>query len=331
MDPFTHALVGASLAVVISDAPHRRKAALAGALIALLPDADIWLGRAGDPLQEIAWHRHFSHALIMAPLAGWLFAWLGKYIGWKMPIWRSFFLAGFVYASACLLDWCTSYGTWLFWPFINAPSSLGIIAVVDPFFSLLLLTGLAWFLVRNSVRAPALSLLLAVCYLFAGALQQQRAQVVATGLAMERQVDIIEQTVKPTMGNLILWRLVSVDRQGWVRADAVHLGLKTRIYPGEAAPGFDPARLPSGHPLRPLLARYERLNQPLLMKHPEPPLMIGDARFAMLPGSLAPLWGLEITGDEIRFVTRRYQDAQMRQDFLDMLLGRERRHFSGDR
>ena len=55
--------------------------------------------------------------------------------------------------------------------------------------------------------------------------------------------------------------------------------------------------------------------------------MIGDARYAMLPTRLEPLWGVVFDARApeapVRFETLRDPSARTRQRFIDMLLGRE--------
>ena len=67
MDPFSHALLGAASGHAAARS-HRKAAALAGAAGALLPDADVLVPSASDPLLALEYHRHFSHALVISPL-----------------------------------------------------------------------------------------------------------------------------------------------------------------------------------------------------------------------------------------------------------------------
>ena len=64
-----------------------------------------------------------------------------------------------------------------------------------------------------------------------------------------------------------------------------------------------------------------------MVMHPERPEMLGDARFAMLPTRLRPLWGIvptaPNTGYPAQFVTDRSMSGDDRKRFVDMLLGRD--------
>ena len=73
------------------------------------------------------------------------------------------------------------------------------------------------------------------------------------------------------------------------------------------------------------MTRFARFADNLLVHHPTRPAMIGDARFAMLPTTLRPLWGIEpdrTSPAGVRFVTDRSMSQQQRRQFFDMLLGR---------
>lgn len=141
--------------------------------------------------------------------------------------------------------------------------------------------------------------------------------------------------VKPTLGNLVLWRVLTVE-DGVAQVDAVRVGRTTRVYPGERAELLHPTdwqHLPENSRLRRDLERMYRYSDRLLTMHPEgptgaeAPIMIGDVRFAMLPTSAAPLWGIVVSFDqpegETRWENRRTLTPQMRAQFLAMVLNRD--------
>src|SRR5690606_11195734 len=117
----------------------------------------------------------------------------------------------------------------LFWPFSHEPVALSIIAVVDPLFSAILLVAviLAW-CSRRRQRAWW-GLLLALGYLAVAGFQHQRAEQAAIVLAEQRALPITQLEVKPTLGNLLLWRALSVTADRYIQVDGIWLGLETRI------------------------------------------------------------------------------------------------------
>lgn len=329
MDLITQGLAGAALAAAAAPAPQLRRVAVIGAVAGMLPDADILIRSADDPLFNLEYHRHFSHALAFIPIGALLVALaflplLRGRLG-LVPIW-AFAMLGM--ASAGLLDACTSFGTHLLWPFSDARIAWNLIAIVDPLFSLALAAGvvLAWR--SRSAGAARAALALALLYLGLALVQQQRAESALVALAAARGHAIERSEVKPTLGNIILWRGVYLSEDRFHVA-ALRAGVSgVRIYDGGAVPRFD-ARLQSGLPPDSVqardIARFARLSDDYLALHPQRPGVIGDLRYAMLPDSTAPLWGIAIdpaTPDRhVEFVTLRDAGPDVRRRFLAMLRG----------
>jgi membrane-bound metal-dependent hydrolase YbcI (DUF457 family) len=142
MDLLTHGLLGGLVAQTAGRPQERRLAVGIGFLAALLADADILIRSASDPLLVLEYHRQFSHSLLFIPIGALIasaLAW--PFVRRRLPPARIYLYAILGYATAGLLDACTSYGTHLFWPFVDRPVSLSIIAVIDPLFTLILLAG----------------------------------------------------------------------------------------------------------------------------------------------------------------------------------------------
>ena len=331
MDILTHAALGAAAAAAIAPRRETRAAALAGALAGMLPDADILITSSSDPLLNLEFHRHFTHALAFVPVgaavaAGLLRLGLPAYVTFR----RLYAYAFLGYILAVLLDACTSYGTHLLWPFHERTASWSIISVADPVFSLLVMVPLGLAAAKARAGPARVGLVLASLFLALGFVQHQRAKKLAWDLARSRGHEAERLLVKPTMGNLVLWRALYLH-QGRIHVDAVRVGLpgNTRIYAGENAPLLDPRRdpgLPPGSRLRHDVERFAAFADGLAVRHPHRPEFIGDARYAMLPTSLEPLWGIVIDpsapGDAVRFETGRRLTPEIRTRFVEMLLGR---------
>jgi inner membrane protein len=296
-------------------AGHLRPAAATGLCAGLLADADTLIRSSADPLVTLEFHRHFTHALIFVPagaLVAALLLWPLMRRHLTAP--RLYLYAFLGYALSGVLDACTSYGTGLLWPFSDERIAWNIIAIVDPLLTALLAAGLGVAVWRRTAVAARVGLVLALGYLALGALQHERAgrtldDVAASlGHAPERSL------VKPTLGNLLLWRGVYVS-DGELHAHGLHMAPRPRVYTGETAPLAKVSHGPE--------SRFARLAEGWVVRHPRRPRMLGDARFAMLPTSLRPLWGVETRPDgAVDFVTDRRLTPRERQRFLDMLLGR---------
>lgn len=299
-----------------------RAAALTGAVAALSADADIVFGNVDDPIVAQELHRHFTHALIFVPVGAALIAlllyrWMRSVLS---PL--QLYVAAFAgLATAGLLDACTGYGTHLLWPFTDERTALNLVSIIDPLFTLLVATPLTIGLWRNRPAFPLVALLLGGGWLALAAFQQQRVLETATDSFAAQGVTPERILVRPSFGNIVLWRVLSLAEGQW-RADAVHAGwLSHRIYPGESAPAWqleDP--LPEGLSAE-TATRFARLSDDALIAD-EAHGRLGDARFAMLPDSMQPMWGITVDPDgRTRWFTDRSLTPTQRSRFIAMLRG----------
>jgi len=340
MDILTHAVMGAAMAAgVASFRPpaeslalvgRRRVAAGVGALAGLLPDADALIQSGGDALLVLDYHRHFTHALAFVPIGALIAALL------LWPLLRRRISVGLLYLCCLagylphpLLDACTSYGTHLWLPFSQRREAWNLIAVVDPLFTLLLALPLFLFLRRPDSQALRWGLVLGLAYFGLSFFQQQRAETAALALAQARGHAPSQLSVKPSMANLVLWRSLYVH-EGRVQVDAFHLGPTLRHYPGASAPLLDAAgaqRLAAGDARRLQdIERFRLFSDGFLVLDRMRPGLVGDARYAMQPTAIAPIWGLQWrgVGAATEFVSHHDFSPAMRRDFLAMLLGRDK-------
>ncbi|NJN47862.1 MAG: metal-dependent hydrolase [Candidatus Competibacteraceae bacterium] len=169
LDIITQGIAGAVVAQGASRKPHWRTATLIGLLAGLLPDADILINSAEDPLLRLEYHRQFSHALAFIPVGALLIT----LVMWPVVCRRLDFRHIYIYSllgisMGGLLDACTSFGTHLFWPFSDARTAWNLIAVVDPLFTLFLIVPLVLGWQSRERRYPLLAAALASTYLLFG-------------------------------------------------------------------------------------------------------------------------------------------------------------------
>ena len=339
MDPLTHASLGAVAAALFSNRRDAvRTAVVAGALGALAPDLDVLIRSTQDPLLSLEFHRHFSHALLFAPAIGVLVGGLVRWMRRKSdppPEFRWLWIWATVgAATAGLLDACTSYGTHLLWPLSGDRVAWNLVAIVDPVLTLGLLIGLAFVFFRRDFRmGPKIAVgFVAVFFGFAG-WQKSRIETARDALLAERGhvTTAGRMLVKPTLGNLLLWRSL-YEHDGAFFVDAIRVGpfSKARIYEGKSIVAEDGETLAAEFPGKPEVARdierFARFSEGYLVRHPAHPEVIADPRYAMLPNSIQPLWGIRIaeSGSErpIRWENFRRTDPEFREEFLGMLWGR---------
>ncbi len=330
MDIITQGLLGATVAQVGAKPKEVRLASLVGFCAPLVADADALIRSAEDPLLFLENHRHFTHALsfipagaLLASLLLWPF--LRKRLGFK----RIYLYALLGYATAGFLDACTSYGTHLLWPFNDDRIAWSIISIFDPIFSLALIVSIVFGVVKYQPLAAQVGMVFAAGYLSLGAIQHNRAESLAHMEAQQRGHFIERQIVKPTIGNLLLWRSV-YESDGIYYVDAVRVGLpnKGKIFTGSIVQAFDINRdLPQVTGQMMLyhdIQRFELFSDGFLAWHPERPNVLGDVRYSMMPTSIRPLWGIELNleapNEHVTFITHRTISDTERKAFFAMLL-----------
>lgn len=143
MDSLTQAALGAAIGEAMLGKKAGYKAAVAGAIIATIPDLDIVLLPFFDAVQRISIHRGFSHSIVFSLIGAGLLGFALKKMKWAKPfpysrlilfVWLTLF-------THMLLDAFTTYGTQLFLPFSDYRVSFDSINIVDPIYTIPLLIG----------------------------------------------------------------------------------------------------------------------------------------------------------------------------------------------
>lgn len=330
MDPVTHGLIGASASTSIASKEQTRLAALAGAAGAMLPDLDVFIDSASDPLLQLEFHRQFSHSVIFIPVIAFLTTALCWWFVKKELSFKKTYLFSLIgTATAGLADTFTSYGVQLLWPFTDERFAWNLISVFDPLFTLgiIILLGLA--LVKRNPGFSQLVVLWIALYLLFGWSQQQKAKRAAFKLAEQRNHNIQKLTVKPTIANELLWSIRYINNDT-LYADGVRLlpFAKAEIYEGESALLLNWKQKYAtlqGSTLYTDIARFAELSDDVLILYPDSSQVIGDGRYAMLPTSVHPLWGIKIdtlqSDNHVKFKTYRNAGPKIRDKFLNMILG----------
>lgn len=317
MDIVTHAVLGASLAISVAPLRQRRLSAGIGLIAGLLPDADALIQSGDDALLVLDFHRHFTHALAFVPFGALIAALLLWPFLRRRLVFSELYLYSFAgYSLSGVLDACTSYGTHLWLPFSERKEAWNLIAVFDPVFTLLLAIPLLLSWRRPNSMLVRGGLVLALAYLGLGYFQQQRSEGLMQEVALARGHAPARIIVKPTLGNLVLWRSLYVH-DGRVQADAVYAGVTLRHYPGDSAPLMATAEN-AAHASD--IERFRRFSDGMLVTTLHG--FIGDARYAMLPTEVAPIWGIRWdAAGRVEFVTRRDMSPAARARWLSMLMG----------
>jgi inner membrane protein len=293
LDPLTHALTGAltggAVAWGAGAAGLGRRALLLGAAAGLMPDLDVLIRSAEDPLLLIEHHRGFTHSLAFVPVGGAVSAALLRRSAPFRWVWLC---AAVAWLSHALLDASATYGTQLFWPFSRHRVGLDIISIIDPGFTLIVLAGVVA-VARARPRLMQLALILAVLWLAIGFVQRERASAAQLRLAAMRGETIERGAVFPTVGNTIVWRslyrsggMLRMDRirVPWLGASRYAEGPTVAAFRGS----FDDPRA------RRDLARFAWFSDHWLAADPADPTFIGDARYSLTFATYRPVWGIRL-------------------------------------
>ena len=222
MDSLTQIVLGGTVAALAVPATHRRRAAIAGALLGTLPDLDSfplkWAG--ADVVTVVTWHRGPSHSLPVLLLLGWVIWWLLKRSWtpvreaprpWLWAIWLALL-------THPLLDAFTVYGTQLWWPLPFPPTMWSSIFVIDPGYTLALLVAFIAILAVGArpvgKRFLVAGLAISSAYLGWSLLAKQLVEREAQATLAAAWLDDLPRFSVPMPFNTLLWRVVVLTPDG---------------------------------------------------------------------------------------------------------------------
>lgn len=333
MDPLTQGALGAALPSSIRGKGQTRTAAAAGFLAGMAADLDVLIRSPSDGLLFLEYHRQFTHSFVFIPVGGLLVAALFFLVlrrRLRVGFLRLWLFSCLGYATHGLLDAATSYGTQLLWPISDRRFSLSIISVVDPLFTLPLLSLVIVGVARQSGRWARLAMLWGAVYLGFGAYQHHAAKSLAYGLAEDRGHSPVRIEVKPTFANLIVWRSI-YETEGRFYVDAVRPSFGPRTIEGSSIAKLDVAKafpwLDSESQQARDIERFARFSDGFVAQMKDGEARIIDVRYAFLPTEIAPLWSVRLDRSappsaHARYETHRENARENFSALWDMLLSR---------
>ncbi len=330
MDPVTQGAFGTIFAQIMSDKKKFLVGSIVGCLAGLAPDLDIFIRSDSDPLLKLEYHRQFTHSIIFIPI-GALFVTLfsriffRKYLSWG----ETYLFSCFGYATHGLLDACTSYGTQLLWPFSNERISWNYISVVDPFFSIPVILAIIFAIIMKNKLITFFGIFYILIYLTIGAFQENRAEYVGKSIAKFRGHESKNLTVKPSLGNLFLWKTIYED-SGFYYVDAVRLFSKSEYCQGTKIKKLDLlndfSSLNKKSQQYKDIKRFDWFSQGYLGKGIDKNV-ITDVRYSAVPNEVDGLWGIRINPNKphyehIDWVINRSNYKEKWKRFFDLILGK---------
>ena len=223
MDSFTHIVLGGAIGQAFFGRRLGKWAFVIGAVAATVPDLDVFI-HTGNAVNDHLIHRYFSHALLLAPvLAGITTAGFMLRKSLRPHALLIYLLCLIAVFSHIFLDACTSYGTLLLWPFAEQRAALDLVAVVDVFFTGILVAGVIVAWRRKSALAARVALVAALAYLGLAAVQHERALETQQQLIARRgQLDASNPRAIPQLGTTLNFRTLYLSG-GKIFVDAVRV------------------------------------------------------------------------------------------------------------
>ena len=330
MDPISQGTVGAAFAQSTASKNNIIRIGFIGFLAGLAPDLDVLIRSSDDPILFLEYHRQFTHSLFFIPFGSLIVALLIFPLVKRSMGFKTVYLASLLgYATHGLLDACTSYGTQLFWPFSNERVTWNNISIVDPLFTIpvLILIGIAIKMKKKVFSFFSIAWI--VFYLFLGFVQYERALTAANELANERGHNPERLTLKPSFGNLILWKSIYQNNETFY-VDAIRTAQSSTWCLGESIRVFDYQyhlpNLEEESQQKKDIERFRWFSQDYLGYDKERNI-VTDVRYSMIPNQISPMWGLVIdssrgTNEHAIWWTSRSLNQSQIDLFKDMLMGK---------
>ena len=330
MDPVSQGAFGAIFAQTISNKKKLLVGSILGCIAGLAPDLDIFIRSSTDPLLKLEFHRQFTHALVFIPVGAllvtlFLRVLFKNYLSWS----ETYFFCFLGYATHGLLDACTSYGTQLLWPFSDVRISWNNISVIDPFLTIPVIAFVIITVLSKNKLIPFLGISYIFLYLGFGLIQENRAEEVGKSIALMRGHESKRLTVKPSLGNLFLWKTIYEDK-GFYYVDAVRL-FDTKEY----CEGTKIKKLNNSTDFIDLnknsqqyldIKRFDWFSQGYLGVGQSKNIII-DVRYSAVPNEVDGLWGIKIEpskspSEHVEWVVNRSDYKKKWERFFSLLLGR---------
>jgi inner membrane protein len=181
MDTLTHSLLGAVVVRSVFPAQYsahpfsNRQRLLVGAIAGAFPDIDFIAAWVDPMIYLTLWHRSITHSFVMLPLWSLLVGVILSFVLRKRGEWRYLsLLAGVAIISHIASDLITVYGTQVLAPLSTWRASIGTTFIIDPWFTLIVLTGfIAGFKDRLTALSQASLVVLVTYLLLQGGLNQE--------------------------------------------------------------------------------------------------------------------------------------------------------------
>ena len=297
MDPLSQAAVGVAFAQTIIPKNKLIIGTFIALVAALAPDLDVLIKSNDDPLLGLKYHRHFTHSLAFIPLGALIVsAGIYPFAKKKISFKKIFKICLISYGTHGLLDACTSYGTMLMWPLSDARTAWSVISIIDPIFTTCIVGFICLHIVKKVRILGLLCLGFITLYLSLGLIQKYRAEKAIENVVHLRGHKPSHITVKPSIGNLLVWKTVYAEK-GFFYIDAVRLTKNKFLCEGTSIEEFKKIKhlpnLSEDSQQAKDIERFRWFSNNHLGYIPEDNYIV-DVRYSILPNTIDPLWGIVV-------------------------------------
>jgi len=178
----------------------------------------------------------------------------------------------------------------------------------------------------KKILLARLALIWGLLYLILGVVQHNYAKELAKELALKRGHTIERIQVKPTIGNLFLWKAI-YESTGYYYTDGIGLYPINKIYEGSRIKKLnideDFSWLNKESQQAKDIKRFEWFSSGYIAVSKNNPNQIIDIRYSMLPNEISGLWGIELNknankDEHIKYVTNRSLSKKRLDDLWEL-------------
>jgi len=331
MDPLSQGVLGSALPQSLTkNNSNLFIVGIIGFLSGIAPDLDIFIRSTTDPLLFLEFHRQFTHSLVFIPIGGLICASI-FYLLFRniiqLTFKQTFIYATLGYGTHGLLDACTSYGTLLLWPFSFERFSWNNISIVDPLFTLPILFLIIISIYKKRNFYAKVAMLWAITYLSLGIFLNLYAKNITQDLINSRGHQSTNITIKPSLGNLFLWKSI-YEYEDFFYTDGIRILPSKKILNGTRVKKLNIQNsFPNLNEESQQFKDIQRFawfsNHHLAISEINPNIII-DARYSLLPNQISGLWGIEINEhlgqtEHVKFITNRNMSLNRLKMLWDMI------------
>lgn len=225
MDSITQAALGATVGGIVAGRHTSKRILLWGAIAGTLPDLDILNNFFTNDVGRLVAHRGATHSFIIAPIAAYLFSRLFVRIAPRSTLSSQqwFWLLFWCFTTHIVIDLMTVYGTQIFYPFSSYPYALSRLFIIDPFYTIPLILGLAYFVLAKTSVMNRRNVLIAIAgwttfYMIVAIVFGTYANHRFKEALNQQAIDYRQQQTFNAPFNIFVWRTVVITEDSSLNA-----------------------------------------------------------------------------------------------------------------